>query len=79
MTPARRSAEEQDVLEEVVRQRVPHLEPLVPGFPGSFRRHKDELEDALADEFVEHGLDHKDEPNTRGYMIERLVDRLMRA
>lgn len=67
-----------DLLSEVIWKRCPAM----GGVLGSLQEvqlteyQRDELRQAVADEFVETGLRADDEPNERGLLLEELIDRL---
>jgi hypothetical protein len=67
-----------ELLTEVIRKRCPHLIGLLASSQVTeltdFQR--DELREAVTDEFCETGLREDDEPNERGLLLEDLVDRL---
>ena len=69
------------VLREVIATRCPELsKALSPdGFLSVGYDESSDLQQALADEFCNTGLDEHDEPNERGHAIERLIDIAGRA
>ena len=70
--------EERAMLEEVVASRRPDLKGLLLrlGSVPLSREEREELRGALADEFVETGLEADSEPNGRGLLLDDLIDRL---
>lgn len=71
-------SDEKDLLREVLWKHRPNLMILVDdlGNIPLFNAQREELREALADELVETGLDKNDEPNERGLLLEKLIDRL---
>lgn len=69
------------LLSEVVSKRCPHLASLLVSLEDTelTDTQRDELWDAIADEFSETGLKEDDEPNGRGLMLEDLIGRLRRS
>lgn len=69
-----------ELLSEVVRKRCPHLTGLVASLENVelTDAQRDELWDAVANEFSETGLKEDDEPNERGLVLEDLIGRLRR-
>jgi hypothetical protein len=69
-----------ELLSEVVSKRCPHLASLLATLEDVelTDSQRDELWDAVADEFAEAGLKEDDEPNERGLILEDLIGRLRR-
>jgi hypothetical protein len=67
-----------ELLSEVIWKRCPTMS----GTLGSLQEvqlteyQRDELRQAVTDEFCETGLQDNDEPNERGLLLEELIDRL---
>ena len=76
--PLRLSQEQEKLLAEVVSKRNPQLTSLVEDVNEIelTDSQRDELREAVADEFIETGLEENDEPNKRGLLLEDLIGRL---
>ena len=76
--PLRLSQEQEKLLAEVVSKRNPQLTSLVEEVNDIelTDSQRDELREAVADEFIETGLEENDEPNKRGLLLEDLIGRL---
>lgn len=68
------------LLSEVIRKRCPHLIGLLdsPQCIEITDSQRDELQEAVADDFLETGLRDDDEPTARGLLLEDLVGKLRR-
>jgi hypothetical protein len=69
-----------ELLSEVIKKRCPHLTSLLdsPRHIELTDSQRDELQEAVGDEFLETGLEENDEPNKRGLLLEDLIGRLRR-
>lgn len=76
--PIRLTEEMEKLLAEVIRKRNPQLISLVEDVNDIELTdlQRDELREAVADEFVQTGLEENDEPNKRGLLLEDLIGRL---
>ena len=67
-----------DVLREVVQNQRPDLLTILDS-PADFElteQQRDDLRQAVTDEFCQTGLKENDEPNQRGLLLEEIIDRL---
>ncbi|MFY9571693.1 MAG: hypothetical protein WAV20_09875, partial [Blastocatellia bacterium] len=80
LMPIKLSPPMAELLREAVSKRRPHLAGLLASLEDVelTDSQRDELWDAVADEFSETGLKEDDEPNERGLMLEDLIGRLRR-
>ena len=76
--PLRLTEEQQRLLTEVVGKRNRRLIGVVEDVNDIelTDSQRDELREAVADEFIETGLEENDEPNARGLLLEDLIGRL---
>lgn len=76
--PIRLTQEQERLLAEVIGKRNPRLTRLVDDVNDIelTDSQRDELREAVADEFIETGLEENDEPNKRGFLLEDLIGRL---
>lgn len=71
-------SDEEDLLRKVLWKHRANLMVLVDAL-GSIplsNEQREELREAIADELLETGLDKNDEPNEKGLLLEKLIDRL---
>ena len=66
------------VLREIIQSHRPDLLHIVhsPHDVQLTEQQRDDLRQAVTDEFCQTGLQENDEPNQRGLMLEELIDRL---
>jgi len=72
------SLRETDLMKEVVLKHNPSLLPILNSL-GQVQltfEQRESLREAISDEFIETGIKGNDEPNERGLLLERLIDRL---
>jgi hypothetical protein len=76
--PIRLPASMTELLSEAVTKHRPDLTHLITALPDEelSEDQREELRQAVADEFCETGLREVDEPNQRGLILEELIDRL---
>jgi len=69
---------EMKLLKEVVLKHRPSLLPLLDslGRVSLTTKQREDLRGAIAEEFSQTGLGKNDEPNSRGRLLENLIDRL---
>lgn len=69
---------EKDVLLEALSKHRPILLTLINhiGIIPLSSEQRENIREALADELVETGLDENDEPNSKGLLLEHIIDRL---
>lgn len=67
-----------ELLSEVIWKRHPELIGVLSSLQDGqlTEEQREELRQALTDEFTETGLRDDDEPNARGLLLEELIDRL---
>ncbi len=78
LTSDRLNSEEKTLLKEVVSKLRPALAPVIDSLgsvPLSLEQ-REELREALVEELINTGLHEDDEPNSRGLLLDRLIDRL---
>jgi hypothetical protein len=71
-------SEETDLLREILLRHRSPLSTMIDsiGIVPLTNEQREELRGVIADELVETGLGKDDEPNERGLLLERLIDRL---
>ena len=76
--PLQLSQELEKLLAQVISKRNPDLIRLLENVNDLELDdlQRDELREAVADEFIETGLEENDEPNKRGLLLEDLIGRL---
>ena len=67
-----------DVLREVVQDHRPDLLTILESRENIelTEQQRDDLRQAVTDEFCQTGLKENDEPNQRGLLLEKIIDRL---
>lgn len=67
-----------DVLREVVQDHCPDLLTILDSREdvALTEQQRDDLRQAVTDEFCQTGLKENDEPNQRGLLLEEIIDRL---
>lgn len=68
--------EKQGLLHEVLSIRNADLLPLLEHLNQISDEQRERLREVIADELMETGLDHDDEPNQRGLLLEDIIDTL---